>query len=169
MANPSTRTVWSPVAILRAPKYKTSSNYGFKLTMITRKESFTVGHLASQAKCNVETVRYYEKERLMPPPPRTNGGHRQYSSEHLKRLRFIRRCRELGFPINQVREMLKFVDEPHHTCGEVKGLTLVQLRVVDDKIRDLKRLKKALNEMYSQCNGGEYTMDDCPIIGALCQ
>ena len=131
------------------------------------KKTFSVGTLASRAQCNIETVRYYENENLMPPPPRTTGGHRQYSKKHLKRLYFIRRCRELGFPIDQVRQMLRIIDEPSHTCEEVKNLARLQIRVVQEKLDDLNRLKKALGEMFSQCSGGGYTIDHCPIIQAL--
>ena len=131
------------------------------------KETFSVSILASQAQCNIETVRYYENENLMPLPPRTPGGHRQYSKDHLKRLYFIRRCRELGFPIEQVRQMLRIIDEPSHTCEEVKDLARLQILVVQEKLDDLNRLKKALGEMFSQCSGGGYKIDHCPIIQAL--
>lgn len=135
--------------------------------MNSRLTSFTVGKLALAANCKVETVRYYEKTGLMPEPPRTEGGHRLYSSSHAKRLSFIRRCRELGFTIQQVKELLKFIDEPHHTCGEVKALTMQQARGAQEKIDDLKRLQKALHTMASKCRGGRYTIDNCPIIDAL--
>ncbi len=133
------------------------------------KGPYSVGQLAQQAGCKVETVRYYEKEGLMPAPPRSAGGHRQYARDHLKRLYFIRRSRELGFPIEQVRELLRFVDEPGRTCGEVRALTMVQARQVQEKIDDLKRLQKALNQMAAKCGGGKYSIDDCPIVDALFQ
>lgn len=130
-------------------------------------KGFSIGELASQAGSKVETVRYYEKAGLMPEPPRTEGGHRLYAHSHLKRLVFIRRSRELGFPIEQVRQLLKFIDEPSHTCGEVKTLAVRQTREVQRKIADLKRLQTALNEMAVKCEGGSYTVDNCPIINAL--
>lgn len=126
-----------------------------------------VGRLAELAGCNVETVRYYEKAGLMPEPPRTEGGHRLYSRGHLKRLYFIRRSRELGFPVEQVRQLLTLVDEPNHTCGEIKAITLLQAREVQRKISDLKRLQTALNDMSMKCGGGNYTLDNCPIVEAL--
>lgn len=135
--------------------------------MKTATTPLSMGELASRADCQVETVRYYEKEGLMPEPPRTGGGHRQYSHTHLKRLYFIRRSRELGFSIKQVRELLAFVDEPNHTCGEVQAMTVAQAEKMQSKIDDLKRLKKALNEMSTRCSGGKYSVDDCPIIDAL--
>jgi MerR family mercuric resistance operon transcriptional regulator len=134
---------------------------------IRQKTDFTVGDLATQSGCKVETVRYYEKTGLMPDPPRTEGGHRIYSLEHLKRLFFIRRSRDLGFTIEQVKELLRFVDESDHTCGEVRGMAMLQARVAQEKIDDLKRLQKALNEMAARCKGGRYKVEDCPIVDAL--
>lgn len=135
--------------------------------MADHQKVMSVGALSTRAGCNIETVRYYESIGLMPEPPRTEGGHRQYTSSHTKRLCFIRRSRELGFPIEQVRELLKLIDEPNHTCGEVKAITMLQARDVQKKINDLKRLRNALNKMTVTCNGGSYTIDDCPIIDAL--
>lgn len=128
---------------------------------------FSIGQLAERTKCKVETVHYYEKSGLMPEPPRTGGGHRVYALSHIKRLNFIRRCRELGFSIEQIRELLKFIDEPNHYCGEVKAMAMLQSREVQQKIDDLQRLKLALNEMVSKCKGARYSIDDCPIIDAL--
>ena len=128
---------------------------------------FSIGQLAKRTKCKVETVHYYEKSGLMPEPPRTEGGHRIYALSHLKRLNFIRRCRELGFSIEQIRELLKFIDEPNHYCGEVKAMAMLQSRDVQQKIDDLQRLKLALNEMVSKCKESNNSINDCPIIDAL--
>ena len=128
---------------------------------------FTIGQLAQQAKCKVETVHYYEKSGLMPEPPRTEGGHRLYALPDVKRLNFIRRSRELGFSIEQIKNLLKFIDEPNHYCGEVKAMAMIQAREVQQKIDDLKRLQVALNEMIIQCTGEGFSVDDCPIIDAL--
>ena len=128
---------------------------------------YSVGELAAAGGCKVETVRYYEKVGLMPEPPRTEGGHRLYSLDLLKRLTFIRCSRELGFSIEQIRGLLRFVDEPGHTCGEVKGMAMLQARAVQEKIDDLKRLQKALNAMAARCKGKDYALKDCPIIDAL--
>ncbi len=134
---------------------------------ISGKKFYSVGELATASGCKVETVRYYEKIGLMPEPPRTEGGHRLYSLNLLKRLTFVRRSRELGFPIEQIRELLRFVDEPGHTCGEVKGMAMLHARAVQGKIDDLKRLQKALNDMAARCKGKGYALEDCPIIDAL--
>lgn len=134
---------------------------------ISGKRGFSVGELATASGCKVETVRYYEKIGLMPEPPRTTGGHRLYSLNLLKRLTFIRRSRELGFPIEQIRELLRFIDEPGHTCSEVNEMAMLHTRAVQEKIDDLKRLQKALNDMAARCKGKGYALEDCPIIDAL--
>ena len=131
------------------------------------KAPFGVGDLARAGQCKVETVRYYEKIGLMPTPLRTEGGHRVYHQPELKRLIFIRRSRDLGFSVAQVRDLLRFVDEPNHTCGEVKALTLAQSEEVQRKIDDLQRLHKALLEMADKCKGESYSLEQCPIIDAL--
>ena len=131
------------------------------------KAPFGVGDLARAGQCKVETVRYYEKIGLMPTPLRTEGGHRVYHQPELKRLIFIRRSRALGFSVAQVGELLPFVDEPNHTCGEVKALTLAQSEEVQRKIDDLQRLHKALLEMADKCKGESYSLEQCPIIDAL--
>lgn len=117
--------------------------------------------------CNTETVHYYEKSGLMSKLPRSAGGHRLYDLEHAKRLKFIRRCRELGFSLDQIRTLLSFIDEPDHTCGEVKAVAIKQSIEVQAKIDDLTHLKQALNTMVNQCKGTNYPVDKCPIIDAL--
>lgn len=127
----------------------------------------TMGVLASKTGCDVETVRYYEKMDLMPEPPRSKGGHRLYALDHVKRLTFIRRCRELGFSIKQVKSMLSFIDEPGHVCGEVKAMALQHSKVIKQKIKDLTRLEKALKSMAGKCVEEKYSAEKCPIIDAL--
>jgi len=130
-------------------------------------EKYSIGQLAKESGCKVETVHYYEKIGLIPEPPRTEGGHRVYSLPHVKRLNFIRRSRELGFRIEQVKNLLKLVDEPNHYCGEVRDMAIQQSRVVQDKINDLQRLQSALNEMVTQCKASNNSIDNCPIVDAL--
>ncbi len=128
---------------------------------------FSIGDMSKQTGCKVETIHYYEKIKIMFEPPRTPGGHRKYSLTDVKRLNFIRKCRNLGFTIEQVRELLRFIDEPNHFCGEVKAMAMVQYRTVQEKIDELNQLQQALNTMIIQCKGENYTIDNCPIIDAL--
>lgn len=125
----------------------------------------TIGWLSGQTGCNIETIRYYERIGLMPAPPRTEGGHRLYDEEHARRLTFIRRSRELGFTLEDVRGLLGLVDGGNYTCSEVKALTLGHRREVREKIADLRRLERTLGQISAQCEGG--SIPDCPIIDAL--
>ncbi len=125
----------------------------------------TIGGLSKQTGCNIETIRYYERIGLLPKPPRTEGGHRLYEREQIKRLVFIRRSRELGFSLDEIRTLLRLVDGKRYTCQEVKTLTEEHLGDIKKKIADLKKLQKTLGEISAQCQGGQ--VPECPIIDAL--
>jgi MerR family mercuric resistance operon transcriptional regulator len=125
------------------------------------------GELAERSGCNIETVRFYEKRGLLPAPPRTVGGQRDYDREHLKRLIFIRRSRELGFTLDQVRGLLGLVDGGEWTCAEVRAMTVTHSAEVRRKIADLEKLAQVLEDMAAQCDGG--AVPECPIIDALLQ
>lgn len=127
-------------------------------------QEFSIGELSRRTAVNVETIRYYEKIRLLPPPPRTGGGHRLYLEAHLKRLIFIRRSRELGFTLDAIRNLLGLV-EGGHTCGEVKDAALRHVKDVRSKIVDLRKMERTLSETAARCEGG--TAPDCPILDAL--
>ena len=128
-------------------------------------QRFTRGVIAKRTGVNIETVRYYERIGLLPAPPRSKGGHRMYNEDLLRRLHFIRRSRELGFTLDEVRGLLRLVDGGDYTCGEVETLTTAHLGEVRRKLADLKRLEKVLREMISRCEGGE--VPECPVIEAL--
>ena len=125
----------------------------------------TIGRLSKRTGCNIETIRYYERIGLLPKPPRTEGGHRLYKNEHIKRLTFVRRSRELGFTLDEVKELLNLVDGGDYTCGEVLTLTAQHLNEVRQKIKDLRRLEKTLKTIVADCQGGE--VPECPIVDAL--
>lgn len=133
--------------------------------MIQRYEEFPIGKLSERTGVNIETIRYYEKIGLLPSPPRSEGGHRLYSKEHQARLMFLRRSRELGFSIEEIRALLRLVEIGDYTCGEVKKLTVQHLQNVRQKMRDLRKLEKALTDIASQCDGG--TTQECPILETL--
>ena len=128
-------------------------------------DKVTIGGLSKQTRCNIETIRYYERIGLLPKPPRTEGGHRLYNNEHIKRLTFARRSRELGFTLDEVKELLNLVDGGDYTCGEVLTLTAQHLNEVRQKIKDLRRLEKTLKTIVADCQGGE--VPECPIVDAL--
>ncbi len=125
----------------------------------------SIGSLSQRTGCNIETIRYYERIGLMPEPPRTAGGHRSYGKSHERRLGFIRRCRELGFSIEEIRVLLGLVDGGDYTCGEVKAVADRHLDDVRRKIADLKKLERTLKDVGAACDGGQ--VPECPIIDAL--
>nr|WP_242596771.1 helix-turn-helix domain-containing protein [Pseudomonas sp. K-62] len=125
----------------------------------------TIGALSECTGVNIETIRYYERIHLLPAPPRTAGNQRIYDPAHRKRLAFVRRARELGFTIEDIRVLLTLVDRHVITCGEVQSIAERQLAVVRAKIVDLRRLEYVLDGMMASCAGG--TAPECPIIETL--
>jgi MerR family mercuric resistance operon transcriptional regulator len=123
--------------------------------------------LARRTGANLETVRYYEKVGLLPPPPRTAGGYRSYDRAHERRLSFVLRSRELGFSLDEVRALLRLVDERDQPCAEASRLAVTHLADVRAKIADLKRMERVLKDIVAQCGDG--TRRDCPLIDSLFQ
>ena len=128
-------------------------------------ELLTRGALAAETGCNIETIRYYEQIGILSPPPRSEGGHRLYGPDFVNRLRFVRRARDLGFTLEEIRELLALVDGGNFTCAQVEGIALAHVQEIRRKIADLSKLKKTLEAMAAQCGGG--TIPACPIIDAL--
>ncbi len=133
--------------------------------MASHKNEFSRGALAKQTGVNIETVRYYEKIGLMPEPLRSAGGHRVYDLSHLRRLSFIKRCRALGFTLQETRELLELVDGGDYTCAEVRNRTARHLEDVTTKIRDLSKIQATLQKMVAKCDGG--LVPECPIVDDL--
>jgi MerR family mercuric resistance operon transcriptional regulator len=132
---------------------------------VARSEVLTRGALAARIGCNIETIRYYEQARLLPAPPRSPGGHRLYGPELVKRLNFVRRSRDLGFTLEEIRGLLRLVDGGKQTCAQVEALALDHVREIKRKISDLNRLKRVLKAMAAKCSGNK--VPECPIIDAL--
>jgi MerR family mercuric resistance operon transcriptional regulator len=128
------------------------------------RRELTIGVLSEGSSVNIETIRYYERIGLMPAPPRSQGGHRLYGGEHRKRLAFIRRSRELGFTLDEIRNLLGLV-EGGYTCGEVRDAALTHLKDIRRKIADLRRMERTLAETAARCEGG--TAPECPIVDVL--
>jgi Cu(I)-responsive transcriptional regulator len=126
----------------------------------------SIGALAKAAGIKVVTVRYYENVKLMPEPPRTDGNYRAYKREHLHRLRFIRQCRDLGFTLDQVRELLRLSLQETRDCSGVDQITAKHVADIERKIADLKRLAAELRRISRQCPGNR-TIADCRILEAL--
>jgi MerR family mercuric resistance operon transcriptional regulator len=121
--------------------------------------------LARMTGCNLETIRYYENIGVMPAPPRNAKNYRCYDETHVDRLRFVMRARDLGFTLEEIRDLLALVDGGVQTCAEVQGLASRHLDVVRAKIDDLRRIETVLAETVSKCTGDD--VPECAVIAAL--
>lgn len=128
-------------------------------------QTFSIGELAKATATKAETIRYYERIGLLPKPSRTAGNYRSYSTGHLGRLSFVRRARDLGFSIEQVRDLLGLSDQGDRPCEAVDAIARQHLTEVNRKIRDLQALRRELDSLIGQC--GQGTVAECRIIEAL--
>lgn len=125
----------------------------------------TIGKLAEATRTKAETIRFYEKIGILAEPGRTAGNYRSYSEDHIRRLTFVRRARDLGFPLDTVRLLLSLVDQPERSCAAVDEIVVQQRHDVEQKIADLQRLRDELDRLSHQCKGGQ--VSECRIIDAL--
>lgn len=129
-------------------------------------DTFSIGSLSQLSGVNVETIRYYEKVGLLAATPRASNGYRQYGHASVERLAFIRRGRELGFAIDEIRELLTLADHPGRPCSDADRMTRAHLDEIEGKIRDLKRMRRVLKQVVD-CAGR--TMEHCELLQALSQ
>jgi Cu(I)-responsive transcriptional regulator len=127
--------------------------------------TLSIGALARTTGTRVETIRYYERIGLLPAPARTSGNYRAYARHHLERLSFIRRGRDLGFPLDAVRALLRLADDRSRSCAEVDRIARGHLIEVERKLADLAALGAELRQLVDQCKHG--TIAECRIIEAL--
>ncbi|MCL4461595.1 MAG: Cd(II)/Pb(II)-responsive transcriptional regulator [Nitrospirae bacterium] len=125
-----------------------------------------IGEIALHAQCTVETVRYYEKEGLLPAPARTATNYRSYGSSHVERLHFIRNCRAMNMTLEEIRTLLGLMAQPAGDCGGVNQLLDEHIAHVDVRIADLSQLKQQLSELR-QCCQREQAVDACGILQGL--
>lgn len=125
---------------------------------------FTIGKASEQSGVNIETIRYYEREGIVPKPGRSAGGRRLYSSDEIATLRFVRRCRDLGFPISIIQTFLSLTVQNDRSCGEVKTMAENHLGEINAKIENLERLREALLSLSKNCDDGTAA---CPMLDAL--
>lgn len=124
-----------------------------------------IGELARATGVRVETIRFYEKQGLLAAPARTSGNYRNYEAAHLDRLSFIRRSRDLGFTLDQVRKLLKLADQRDAPCAEVDAIAAEHVVEIDRKLADLTALRDRLVRSLERCDHD--TIADCRILEAL--
>lgn len=129
---------------------------------------FRIGELARLAGVTPDTIRYYEKQRMMDHEVRTEGGFRLYTDNDLQRLKFIRYAKQLGFTLETIRELLSIrIDPEHHTCQESKGIVQNRLRDVETKINELEHMRRSLQRLNDACCGSAHSSVYCSILEAL--
>ncbi len=124
------------------------------------------GQMASLAGVNVETLRFYERKGLLPAPRRTPGGFRQYTRDDLRRLRFIQTAKRHGFTLSEIKELLDLRVSPESTCAQVQQKAQEKIAVINQKLRELQRMKQALQTLAASCHGSG-PAGDCPILEAF--
>ena len=131
----------------------------------SRAKTFPIGELSTHSGVNIETIRYYERVKLLSPPPRTASGRRVYDSTDLRILVFVRRSRELGFSLDEIRALLRLGGPGQASCGEVRDIATRHLGDIRAKITDLRKLERLLAKSVARCSGN--TAPDCPVLDIL--
>jgi len=128
--------------------------------------NMTIGQMARSAGASVETIRFYEREGLLEHPARSASGYRNYPPEAVARLRMIRQAKELGFSLNEIKELLALRVAPGKSCSDVRARAERKIADIDQRIAALKRMKAALARLAAACAGRGPT-SECPILEAL--
>lgn len=128
--------------------------------------SITIGKVAKAAGIGVETVRFYERQGLIPEPPRSGSGYRLYSGDTIRRLRFVKRAKTLGFTLSEIRELLSLSVTPGAGCSDVRDQARAKIEDIEDRVTQLLAMKMALEGLVDQCSGVGPTTE-CPILAAL--
>jgi Hg(II)-responsive transcriptional regulator len=126
----------------------------------------TIGEVAKIVGVNIQTVRYYERQKLIPAPPRRESGYRQYPEERVRYIRFIKRAQGLGFTLREIAGLLALRVGPDTTCGDVKMRAEEKIADIEGKIRTLQKMREVLTELAASCSGSG-SAGECPILEAL--
>jgi len=128
-------------------------------------KELTIGGIAEETGCKIQTIRFYEEIGLLKPPARTEGNQRRYGSDSVKRLQFIRHARDMGFAVDDIRELLRLAALPQEKCRTANEIAHRHLEGVRDRIKKLKKLEKELVRITDSC--ACQTVADCRVIEAL--
>lgn len=129
-------------------------------------DQINIGALAKEAQVNLQTIRYYEREGLIAKPPRTASGYRVFSADVVRRVRFVKHAQELGFSLAEVKELLALRVDAKTSCVEIRQRTQGKIADVQNKIRALQAIKKALERLTATCHGSG-PVSECPILESL--
>ena len=126
-----------------------------------------IGELAKAAEIGVETIRFYEKEGLLPGTPRTGSGYRDFGPESLRRLRFIRRARDLGFTLQEIAQLLTLAEDRSADAGLIRERAVEKIADIEGRIQSLERVKSSLQRLVDTGSGADIARAECPILEAL--
>jgi len=132
----------------------------------TTPKPLTIKKVADLTGVGIETIRFYEREKMIESPPRTESGYRQYPAEVIARIRFIKKGQSLGFSLSEIRELLSLRIDPNTTAADIREKACSKIQGIDEKIHALQQMKQALEEVTHQCHG-DGPVDECPILAAL--
>ena len=132
-----------------------------------QQKTMKIGVVATRAGVNIQTVRYYERRGLIPKPPRTESNYRLYCEDSVRRLRFVKRAQELGFSLNETKELLALRIRSRATRAHVRERAEAKITDIEEKIRALRAMKKTLTRLTAACCSGAGSVGDCPILEAL--
>lgn len=127
----------------------------------------TIGKLALRAEVTADTLRYYEKEGLLAPAKKTDAGYRLYDDEAIRRLRFVRQAQQCGFSLAEIRELLALKNSDAACCKDVRSVAIEKKLQLEHKIKALRVMSQALNELITICDDETRPLDECPILAAL--
>ena len=133
------------------------------ITRLNEGSAMKIGTVAKQAKVAIETVRYYERRGLIPPPPRTSSGYREYPVDTVNRIRFVKRAQKVGFTLSEIQKLLNLEARPLNVCTEVKAQAITRQIEVRERIDDLQRIDRSLSKLIAACNDERET-EECPIL-----
>ena len=125
-----------------------------------------IGDVAERGGVNLQTIRYYERERLLPEPPRLASGYRMFPESAVRRVRFIKRAQELGFSLAEIRDLLSLRENADAGAQDMRERAKAKVADIDEKIRTLRAMKDALNALAESCPGCG-PLNECPILDAL--
>ena len=129
-------------------------------------QTLKIGQLAQRAAVNLQTIRYYEREGLLPEPPRLSSGYRLYTDSVVRRVRFIKRAQEIGFSLAEIRELLSLRADENRERNEVRAIAQAKIADIEDKMRTLKAMKTVLNRLTERCSGCG-PASECPILESI--
>ncbi len=129
-------------------------------------DGLTIGNVAKLAEVHIETLRYYERQGVVPRPPRTISNYRRYPEDTVRRVRFVKHAQELGFSLKEIKELLALRGTRGAVCRNVQLRALSKRKEINEKIRSLQAIRKALHKLVEQCKG-KGPLTECPILESL--